>query len=205
MKKEDGYLEDFRALRAEMITIFNTRIWGILTFIIAAGGLASIETDNILNCYKYLAIIYISPPLLIHSIHRERSRIRIANYIKTFIEPNLKGIFWENYLVEWRNNVPLKYIDEFLHGFSILGVNIIIVTFAFFAIVKNTDSISKDCWILIFAIIGVFLNFLCVIYQHCMNARCNNVDWKKDVLKEFKENDSPVVKKQIDKKSSKIS
>lgn len=157
IEKKDGLIEDFRALKGEMYSIFNTRLWGTVTYAIIAGGIGAVHLEKCV-AVKYIFIIFMALPLLIHTIHRERSRIRIGNYIKDEIEPKVPGLNWENYLYKWRNSGPLEKkwkqtFDCLLHIFSLTGVYLLIVLFAMFLLYIETENL----YIVILGFIGVVL------------------------------------------------
>ena len=145
IKKQDGLIEDFRALKGEMYSIFNTRLWGTVTYVIFAGGIGAVQLEKCV-AVKYIFIIFGALPLLIHTIHRERSRIRIADYIRNEIEPNVPGLNWENYLFKWRNSGSLgkkwkRTFDCLLHIFSLTGIYSFIVLFAMFLLCIEAENV----------------------------------------------------------------
>lgn len=107
MKNVEGLIEDFKGLKSEIMSIFNTRIWGTLAYVAIVAGISSSNLENFglekeIQVVKYIFFIFIALPLLLHTANRERARIRIGNYIKEVIEPNVPGLYWENYIATWR-------------------------------------------------------------------------------------------------------
>ena len=46
MKKEEGLIEEFKGLKAEIMSTFNTRIWGTLTYVAIVAGVSSSNLEN---------------------------------------------------------------------------------------------------------------------------------------------------------------
>ena len=98
-----GRLEEYRALRVEMLAIINSRLWGQATYSVVTAGLFSFADKNyIQECLIF--IIVVSIPFVFHTIQREHARIRMGNYIRIILEPNIPGLSWEEYLGYWRGN-----------------------------------------------------------------------------------------------------
>src|SRR5574341_754569 len=96
-EKKEILLEEFKALRAEMLATITERGWGTLTYVVISGGVAAFYAQT-KNPKVNLLLVYFAVALLLHTASRERARIRIGAYIKTIIEPQLIGEGWENYL-----------------------------------------------------------------------------------------------------------
>lgn len=127
--RKDVMLVEFKALRDEIITAINTRIWGTLTYVVVAGGIGAWYAKDS-NPVAALLLILAASPLLWHTILRERSRIRIGSYIKVVLEPELEGLFWERSLQKWRNKVPSEKalvleLDMWCHILSLTGIHTI--------------------------------------------------------------------------------
>src|SRR6266478_6577527 len=121
-EKKEILLEEFKALRTEMLTTINDRVWGTLTYVVIAGGVAALYAQT-KNPNVNLMLVYFAVALLLHTASRERARIRIGAYVKTIIEPQLIGEGWEAYLAEWRNVAPGRgafpqWLDRSRHMFS---------------------------------------------------------------------------------------
>ncbi len=169
MNMTDGLMEDYKSLKEELLSIYNTRIWGTLAYIVITGGILAIKNikpDGI----EYLLLIYLAIPLMIHSIHRERARIRIANYIKCVIEKKIPGLCWENFLVKWRERVINKRLDLYLHITSILGIYLVIVTINLLILLLNYH---KNRIIIVFATTGVLVCYWLVSYMFCLFKKDN--------------------------------
>jgi hypothetical protein len=124
--KQEIMLAEFQALRQETITCINARVWGTLTYVAVAGGIGA-WYSKVHNPNLGLLLILAALPLLWHTILRERSRIRIGSYIKVVLEPELKALFWEQSLDEWRKQIPSKSshilkADKWGHIFSLTGI-----------------------------------------------------------------------------------
>lgn len=90
-------IEEFKALRAEMVEMINGRSWGQATYAVIVGGLF-LTKDSIGLEASLLLIMCLSIPLLLHTIQREDSRVRMANYLRICLEPKIKGMAWEKFL-----------------------------------------------------------------------------------------------------------
>lgn len=177
--RQQGLIEDFRAIRGEMVTIFNTRLWGTATYLLIAGGVLAARLNGYLAA-KFVFIIYATLPFLIHTANRERARIRMGNYIKEVIEKNIPGLYWEHFLEKWRDYDPReetkneksefkKAIDCWMHIFSLVGVQLSIVVFSeIYLFLQPGCTIEK-----VFGFIGFMLNVTCYAYFYSIfrNAR----------------------------------
>lgn len=134
-QEQAGILEEFRALRQEMNTVFNTRIWGVATYLIlAAAIMASIHKVSL--SMGLLVLIYAAIPFILHTATRERTRLRIASYIKEILEKQHQGLKWETCLGKWREtffkeNKQRGIISRLLHIISLSGINLVIPLIAF--------------------------------------------------------------------------
>ncbi len=186
MKKEEGFIEDFKGLKSELMSIFNTRIWGTLTYVAIVAGISSSNLENFglvkeIQIVKYIFFIFIALPLLLHTANRERARIRIANYIYKIIEPNVPGLYWENYMTTWRKDKtinPHRSIDRWIHIFSLTGIYVITVIYSIIMCIlwffeKGQISITIRIFIEIAGIIGVILFILSIIYFYRIFSNAN--------------------------------
>jgi ADP-ribose pyrophosphatase YjhB (NUDIX family) len=92
---EAGLLEELKYLRSEIENRFETRDKMIYYAIFLAAGVLAFHKIEGYILYPVLGTILAG--LWSHSDIRIHD---IAQYIKTRIEPNVKGLFWENYLFE---------------------------------------------------------------------------------------------------------
>lgn len=129
--ERDGLLEDFRALRQELLGVQNARLWGTLIYLAITGGVVTLQTKSNYPSL-YLFLILAALPIIWHTANRERSRIRIAAYIKVVIEPCIPGLAWEAHLREWRNVAQGKtrlgnFFDRWRYILALTGVYALIV------------------------------------------------------------------------------
>jgi len=103
--KQIMLLEEFKALRAEMLGTINDRVWGVVSFVAIFGGVSILSTQT-RNPSINILLVYAAAVLLLHTASRERGRIRIGAYVKKVIEPQLFGQGWETYLASWRGRCP---------------------------------------------------------------------------------------------------
>jgi 8-oxo-dGTP diphosphatase len=178
-EERTGIIEEFKALRQEMNTVFNTRIWGAATYlIITAGVLASM--GEIFPPIGFILLIYTAIPFILHTASRERTRLRIASYIRIILEKQHPGLKWENSLKKWRdifdNKGENKGIYSVLqHIFSLIGIHLIIPFFAligllYHGIFETTFLIRHWIIYLSISLTGLIICFLafrsfCKIYS----------------------------------------
>ena len=145
-QQHKGRLEEFRALRGEMLEIINSRIWGQATYaVLVAGIFASTST-----AYKVTGLIFIivlALPFLFHTIQREEARIRMAIYLKDVLEPSIPGMNWEKYLSLWRGKFGkqegkgwLNIGDRVKHIISYAGLYLLTAFFCFILIFETTSD-----------------------------------------------------------------
>jgi len=130
---KEGLLDEFRALRGEMTSIFNARLWGTATYLVLVLGIMyGLEEEP--QPFHWLFLIYASIPFILHTAYRERARIRAGVYIKEQIEPYIRGLDWENFVDEWRCSLSNKegkpIIDRLLHMGGIGGLYALVVAVA---------------------------------------------------------------------------
>jgi hypothetical protein len=178
MKKEDGLIEEFKGLKSELISISNIRIWGTFTYVAIVAGISSSNLENFglrneFQVIKYIFFIFISLPLILHTSNRERARVRIANYIRKVIEPNVPGLYWESYLDTWRSSeeiIKSGTKDRWIHIFSLTGIYAIIVVFSIIMsilwFIKTNKLSITITFIGIFGIIGTTLFVLSIFYMN---------------------------------------
>ena len=191
MKKEDGLIEEFKGLKSELISISNIRIWGIFTYVAIVAGISSSNLENFglgneFQVIKYIFFVFISLPLILHTSNRERARVRIANYIRKIIEPNVPGLYWESYLDTWRSSeeiIKSGTRDRWIHIFSLTGVYAIIVAFCIIMsilwFIKTNKLSITVIFIGIIGIIGITLFVLSICY---VNRIIKNSNKDKELL-----------------------
>lgn len=159
-------LEEFKALRAEILQTINDRVWGVVSFITISGGV-SIVSAQTGNPNINLLIVYSAVALILHTASRERGRIRIGAYIKTVIEPQLLGNGWETYLGTWREIAPggsafWRWLDRHRHTFGLTGIYDIVVVYSLFATIPGSNSrlvyVIEGFGLILFVLSHVYLN-----------------------------------------------
>lgn len=95
---EAGRLEEFRALRSEMLQIINDRLWGPATFAVLCAATMGLMTPAGDNSLMMVVLVFLPIPFMLHTRQREKSRFRMATYIKNCIEPYVSGMGWERYV-----------------------------------------------------------------------------------------------------------
>jgi hypothetical protein len=92
----EGRLEEYKALRSEMLEIIKSRIWGQATYAVLSAGLLAL-TATAHQAPTLIFIIALALPFLFHTIQREHARIRMGNYLRGVLEPRIPGMYWEEY------------------------------------------------------------------------------------------------------------
>jgi len=129
-------LEEFKALRDEMIFTLNSRVWGNLAYGGLAGGLvAGLYSHAPLLCFTIL--IYCAIPFLSHNIFRELSRYRIAAYIRKFIEDNDTNICYETRLSYFRKGNKSNIFIRWAFNSSIYGLYLILPSVSLAFLIKQ--------------------------------------------------------------------
>lgn len=146
---QEGRLEEFRALRNEMLEIIKGRIWGQATYAVLAAGLfASMSTGYKATILCF--IISLAIPFLFHTIQREHARMRMGNYIRAVLEPRIPGMYWEEYLGLWRGRFGkaerkgwLNSVDRAKHIFGLSGLYILTSLFCWFLLFNITQDLVQ--------------------------------------------------------------
>lgn len=116
-RANEGRLEEYKALRAEMLEIIKDRVWGQATYAVTAGGLLSLLGGS----HKVAALVFLiglAIPFLVHTMIREHARIRMGNYLRGVLEPAIPGMYWESYLALWRGRFGKQEGQGWLNAFD---------------------------------------------------------------------------------------
>ena len=146
-RSHEGRLEEYKALRSEMLEIIKDRIWGQATYAILAAGLfVSMGT-----AYKVPSLIFIiglAVPFLFHTIQREHARMRMGNYLRVVLEPRIPGMYWEGFLGLWRGRFGkqerqgwLNMPDRAKHIFGFSGLYFLTSSFCWFLLLDATRNL----------------------------------------------------------------
>ncbi len=140
----EGRLEEYKALRSEMLDIMKDRTWGQATYAALAAGLLALTPP----AYKVPGLIFtiaLATPFLFHTIQREHARIRMGNYLRVVVEPRIPGMYWEEYLGIWRGGFGkregqgwLNVLDRAKHILGFAGVYLLIASFCWFLLLSDT-------------------------------------------------------------------
>jgi hypothetical protein len=140
----EGRLEEYRALRSEMLQILQDRLWGQATFAVLCAGILAL-TGTSYRIESLIVVIRISISFLLHTMNRERARIRMGNYVRVFLEPKIPGMFWEEYLVMWRSKFGkqkrqgwLVPMDRIKHTFALSGLYVFMGIYCWFSLIFST-------------------------------------------------------------------
>ena len=138
--KEDIRAE-FAALRQEILSTINGRVWGIITYIALAGGTAALYERTSWNSLLVL-LIFAALPFLWHTSIRERSRMRIGSYFKVVLESK-SDLNWETYLDKWRSRYSASSLDRWRHILGLTGVYLLIALFATIRLFTSPASLAE--------------------------------------------------------------
>lgn len=143
----EGRLEEYKALRSEMLDIMKDRTWGQATYAALAAGLLALTPSE----YKVPGLsftIALATPFLFHTIQREHARIRMGNYLRVVVESRIPGMYWEEYLALWRGGFGrregqgwLNLADRAKHILGFAGVYLLIAFFCWFLLLGATDDL----------------------------------------------------------------
>ena len=143
-RSHEGRIEEYKALRSEMLEIIKDRIWGQATYAVLAAGLLALTA----KAYKVESLIFtiaLALPFLFHTIQREHARIRMGNYLRTVLEPRIPGMYWEEYLGLWRGKFGrkerqgwLNMVDRAKHIFGFSGLYLLTSFFCWFLLLDAT-------------------------------------------------------------------
>jgi hypothetical protein len=146
-RSHEGRLEEYKALRSEMLEIIKGRIWGQATYAVLVAGLLTLMA----TAYKvpsFIFIIALAVPFLFHTIQRENARIRMGNYLRVVLEPRIPGMYWEQYLGLWRGKFGkqerqgwLNMVDRAKHIFGFSGLYLLTSFFCWFLLLEATKNI----------------------------------------------------------------
>ncbi len=156
-------IEEYKALREEMIFTMQSRVWGNLAYGVITGGVAA-GLFSISPALCMLLLIWGAIPFLSHNLFRELSRYRIAAYIRNFIEIEETGFDYEKHLTTLRafnkNRSPwiMNFFDRSAFISSIYGLYIIIPGASMAWLIVN----CVDPIFLWFGTIGFLILFLLI-------------------------------------------
>jgi hypothetical protein len=146
-QSHEGRIEEYKALRNEMLEIIKSRIWGQATYAVLAAGLLALAA----KAYKVESLIFtiaLALPFLFHTIQREHARIRMGNYLRIVLEPRIPGMYWEEYLGLWRGKFGskerqgwLNMVDRAKHIFGFSGLYLLTSFFCWFLLLDATKGL----------------------------------------------------------------
>ena len=138
-------LEEFKALRAEMLWALNSRVWGVASYAIMSGAILAFASKNEGSTW-FLGPILLGGPFALYTAYAERIRVRIHTYIECVLEEIEPGLRWERSMLRWRSKEApdssiVKAFDRFRYLFSLLGVYDIVAAFAFYTVIASDAPI----------------------------------------------------------------
>ena len=167
-KSHEGRLEEYKALRAEMLEIIKERVWGQATYAaLSAGTLALMPDSGKIPALLFTMVLAL--PFFSHTMQREHSRIRMGNYLRVVLEPHIPGMYWEEYLGLWRGRFGkkkrrgwLNMYDRIKHIFSFAGLYLLIPGFCWLYMFYETQGIGMRSFAsaIFFLIIANYIRFI---------------------------------------------
>ena len=138
-------LEEYRALRAEMLWALNSRVWGVASYAIISGAILAVAAKNE-GPPRLLGPVLLAGPYAMYAVYAERIRVRIHTYIECILEPVEPGLKWERSMVKWRRHVRpdsgvSKMVDRLRYFLSLLGVYDVVAGLAFYALASGDAPI----------------------------------------------------------------
>jgi hypothetical protein len=106
-KSHEGRVEEYRALRSEMLEIIKERVWGQATYAALSAGTLGLMPDSGKEATLLFTMV-LALPFFHHTMQREHARIRMGNYLRAVLEPKIPGMYWEEYLGLWRGRFGRK-------------------------------------------------------------------------------------------------
>jgi len=173
LRNHEGRLEEYKALRSEMLEIIKERVWGQATYAALSAGALGLMA----NSGKEAALLFtmaLALPFFSHTMQREHARIRMGNYLRVVLEPKIPGMYWEEYLGLWRGRFGrkegqgwLNQFDRIKHIFSFAGLYLVIPVFCWWYLLSATHNILLILMgtVLLFAVFGLYLAMIRLYQQ----------------------------------------
>ncbi len=147
-KSHEGRLEEYKSLRAEMLEIIKERVWGQATYAVLSAGMLALMKDSG-KVPILIFTILLALPFIFHTMQREHARIRMGNYLRAVLEPQIPGMYWEEYLGLWRGKFGrkerkgfLNVFDRIKHILSFSGLYLLISGFCLFYLFSITCELA---------------------------------------------------------------
>jgi hypothetical protein len=121
-----GRIEEYKALREEMLYALRSRVWGLVAYAALAWGLFGLLGKDQLSIAALVTLL-LAIPFVWYTTYLERMRCRIADYIRVVIEPQVPGLEWGDYLSYWRDQIReekgwRRHLGRWRYILSMLGV-----------------------------------------------------------------------------------
>jgi len=167
-KSDEGRLEEYRALRAEMLEIIKERVWGQATYAVLSAGTLALMSDSGREPALLFTMV-LAFPFLFHTMQREHARIRMGNYLRIVLEPKVPGMYWEEHLGLWRGRFGrserrgwLNQVDRIKHIFSFAGLYLLVSGFCWLYLCNITQAlVPRACAsVLLCLILVLYMRFV---------------------------------------------
>lgn len=166
-KSPEGRLEEYRALRSEMLEIIKERVWGQATYAALSAATLGLMSDSGKGAALLFTMV-LALPFFYHTMQREDARMRMGNYLRAVLEPKIPGMYWEEYLGLWRGKFGQKEgrgwlnpTDRAKHVFSFAGLYLIIPGFCCIYLYQETEDFVPRvaAAILLAIVVGLYILF----------------------------------------------
>ena len=152
--KCNGKLEEYRALRTEIMYAFSSRVWGIASYLVMSGAMFVFWANSRIT-EVFLIPIILAIPFILRLAYSEKGRIRISTYIAVFLENEKSGLAWEKHVQSYREKVKMGRFKSILEGwlyiFAVLGVYDIVAISCLYFIIKE----SQETWQWVIGAVGI--------------------------------------------------
>ena len=138
-------LEEYRALREEMMYALRSRVWGLASYVLFSGVILAFGADQDWPIGYFIPMV-LALPYIWYTGYLERIRVRIHTYIEIMIEGEVTGLDWEKSLEIWRKKIHEKasrwsrFMDRHRYILSMIGVyDIVAISCLYLVFSENTS------------------------------------------------------------------
>ncbi|MBN2074780.1 MAG: hypothetical protein JW762_04440 [Dehalococcoidales bacterium] len=187
-------IEEYRALREELMHSMQFRIWGVTSYSLFSGAILSFAAIGKVPA-AYLFPIAIAIPYILYTAYMERIRRRIGAYIRVFIEKVVPDMKYETYLTEFRyapkSSRWYRFMDTPRYAVSLIGVYLIVAILCFTFIFVLQDTL----WIRILGTVLILLLAISLSFYVEVSKPRRSYDeiWEEIYTKHNSKNNPPTI------------
>lgn len=155
--EQQARLEEFRALRQEMLYRLSSRVWGIGSYVVISGAIFAFASKTA-GTLPYLALVILAVPYILYTTSMEDAILSISAYIMVVIEPRCVGLAWEQTLFSLRDKIDedkagwKRIFGKWFYILSIVGIYDTIAAFCLYL----TFTMDAPLWQQIIGLIAIF-------------------------------------------------